>query len=59
MTARTLTARRRPAGRARPAQARRRAAALVVAAALLGVGAALLAPLIQHAVREARLPLRH
>ena len=59
MTARTLTARRRPAGRARPQQARRRAAALIVAAALLGVGAALLAPLIQHAVREARLPLRH
>ena len=59
MTARTLTARRRPAGRARPEQARRRAAALIVAAALLGVGAALLAPLIQHAVREARLPLRH
>jgi soluble lytic murein transglycosylase len=59
MTARTLTARRRATGRARPDHARRRAAALVAAAVLLGVATALLAPLINHAVREARLPLRH
>ena len=59
MSTRTLTARHRTAGRARPQRARRRGAALLVAAALLGVAAALLAPLLQHAVREARLPLRH
>jgi peptidoglycan lytic transglycosylase len=59
MTARTLTARRRPTRRAGPAHPRRRGAALLAAAALLGVAAALLAPLLQHAVREARLPLRH
>src|SRR5215217_1031579 len=59
MTARTVTARRRPVGRARRRHSRRRGAVLLATAALLGVAAALLAPLLQHAVREARLPLRH
>jgi peptidoglycan lytic transglycosylase len=59
MTTRTVTARGGPARRAGPRHRRRRGVSLLIAAALLGVGAALLAPLVQHAVREARLPLRH
>jgi soluble lytic murein transglycosylase len=59
MTARTLTARRRPSGRPRSEHVRRRGITLIVGAALLGLAAALLAPLVQHAVREASLPLRH
>ncbi|MFL5820150.1 MAG: lytic transglycosylase domain-containing protein [Solirubrobacteraceae bacterium] len=59
MTARTATSRRRPASRARPRHGRRRAAGMLTAAVVLGVVAALLAPLLRQAVREARLPLRH
>jgi soluble lytic murein transglycosylase len=38
---------------------RRRAAALLAIAALLGVAAAVVVPMVHHALREVTLPLRH